>query len=71
MANTAKGDLIRASHFNDIRNKIAPILGTGSGQSGYGQTLSSAEVASSSNNIWGFFKNALAIAILYFCPPDS
>lgn len=44
MANTAKGDLIRASHFNDIRDKIVPILGTGSGQSGYGQTLSSASV---------------------------
>jgi hypothetical protein len=44
MANTATGDLIRASHFNDIRDKIVPILSTGSGQSGYGQVMSSASV---------------------------
>jgi len=34
-------------------------------------TLSKAEVASSSSKIFGFFKKALAIAILYFYPPES
>ena len=33
--------------------------------------LSKADVASSSTIIFGFFKKALAIAILYFYPPDS
>lgn len=33
--------------------------------------LSKAEVASSSKRIFGFFKKALAIATLYFCPPES
>lgn len=33
--------------------------------------VSRAEVASSNINILGFFKIALAIAILCFCPPDS
>mmetsp|Transcript_16791 Transcript_16791/g.14690 ORF Transcript_16791/g.14690 Transcript_16791/m.14690 type:complete len:92 (-) Transcript_16791:399-674(-) len=32
--------------------------------------LSKAEVASSSNKIGGFFKIALAIANLCFCPPE-
>lgn len=39
------GQKIEASDFNAIRNKVASILGTGSGQSGYGQTLSSSEVS--------------------------
>jgi hypothetical protein len=33
--------------------------------------LSRAEVASSRRIILGFFRKALAIAILYFYPPDS
>ena len=33
--------------------------------------LSKAEVASSKRMILGCFKKALAIAILYFCPPES
>ena len=33
--------------------------------------LSKALVDSSSNKIWGFFNKALAIAILYFCPPEN
>ena len=33
--------------------------------------VSSADVASSKTNIWGFFKRALAIATLCFSPPDS
>lgn len=32
---------------------------------------SSADVASSNNNIFGFLTSALAIAILCFCPPES
>ena len=34
-------------------------------------TLSRADVASSRSKILGFFKKALAIAILCFCPPES
>lgn len=33
--------------------------------------LSNAEVASSNNNIEGFFNNTLAIAIRCFYPPDN
>lgn len=33
--------------------------------------LSKADVASSNINILGFLINALAIATLYFCPPDN
>jgi len=33
--------------------------------------VSKAEVASSKSKILGFFSKALAIAILYFCPPES
>jgi hypothetical protein len=33
--------------------------------------LSRAEVASSRSKILGFFRKALAIAIRYFCPPES
>jgi len=33
--------------------------------------LSKAEVASSRSRILGFLRKALAIAILYFCPPES
>lgn len=38
----ASGDLINASDYNNIRVKVANILGTGSGQTGYGQTVLSA-----------------------------
>mmetsp|Transcript_40152 Transcript_40152/g.99226 ORF Transcript_40152/g.99226 Transcript_40152/m.99226 type:complete len:112 (+) Transcript_40152:340-675(+) len=34
-------------------------------------SLSSAEVASSSNKIVGFFKSARAMAMRCFCPPES
>ena len=37
----------------------------------YSLSLSNADVASSSINIFGFFKNTLAILILCFCPPDN
>ena len=35
----------------------------------YSVNLSKADVASSNNNIGGFFQIALAMAILYFYPP--
>mmetsp|Transcript_39399 Transcript_39399/g.62987 ORF Transcript_39399/g.62987 Transcript_39399/m.62987 type:complete len:84 (-) Transcript_39399:27-278(-) len=37
----------------------------------YSLSESSADVASSSNNICGFIKIALAMAIRCFCPPDK
>lgn len=37
----AAGDQITVTRFNNLRNRIATILGTGSGDSGYGQTLPS------------------------------
>jgi hypothetical protein len=40
-----QGTLITALDYNGIQNKIAAILGTGSGQSGYGQGLSTGNVA--------------------------
>lgn len=39
------GDLISASDYNNIRNKIIAVLGVGSGNQGYGQRIQSAEVA--------------------------
>jgi hypothetical protein len=37
----AAGDSITLVRFNNLRNRVATILGTGSGNSGYGQTLPS------------------------------
>jgi hypothetical protein len=42
------GNIIPASDYNNIQTKIAGVMGPGSGQSGYGQTLSSAQVSSTS-----------------------
>ena len=42
------GNLIPASDYNNIQTKIEGVMGAGSGQSGYGQTLSSAQVTSTS-----------------------
>ena len=42
------GNIIPASDYNNIQTKIAGVMGTGTGQSGYGQTLSSAQVSSTS-----------------------
>jgi hypothetical protein len=39
------GDLISATDYNNIRNKIIAILGAGSGNQGYGQTVQSSTVA--------------------------
>lgn len=44
MAVTA-GNLIQASDYNGLQNKIATILGNGSSQSGYGQTVRSSQVS--------------------------
>lgn len=38
------GDIIDAATYNDYQSRVATILGTGSGQSGYGQSLSSSQV---------------------------
>lgn len=40
----ASGDQILALDYNTIRNKVAAVLGTGSGSRGYGQTLASSAV---------------------------
>ena len=39
------GQKIEATDYNSIQNKIAGILGTGSGTSGYGQSVSSSAIA--------------------------
>ena len=39
------GDNITAAQFNSLQSRVSNIMGTGSGDSGYGQTLSSAQVA--------------------------
>jgi hypothetical protein len=44
----AVGDTITAARYNTVQSRIGTILGTGSGTSGYGQTLSSSQVAVSS-----------------------
>jgi hypothetical protein len=40
----AIGDAILATKYNSIRTKVTPILGTGSGGNGYGQTVTAAAV---------------------------
>ena len=40
------GTLVLASDYNNIQTKIAGVLGVGSGNSGYNQTLSSAQIGS-------------------------
>lgn len=49
-------DKIRQADYNDIRNKVISVLGTGSGNSGYGQTVQSTAVAEGfkvSRTDWG------------------
>lgn len=49
-------DKIRVPDYNDIRNKVVNVLGTGSGNSGYGQSVRSSAVSESSRvtvNEWG------------------
>lgn len=45
----AVGDLITATRYNNLQSRINVIMGVGSGNSGYGQTLNSAQVAQGSN----------------------
>ena len=45
----AVGDLITALRYNNLQSRINVIMGTGSGNSGYGQALNSAQVAVGSN----------------------
>jgi len=39
------GDTITAAQYNGLQSRVATIMGVGSGNEGYGQTLSSAQVA--------------------------
>jgi len=41
----AIGDIISADDYNSIRNKIVPVIGAGSGNSGYGQLVQSSAVS--------------------------
>lgn len=45
----AVGDLITATRYNNLQSRINVIMGNGSGNSGYGQALVSAQVAAGSN----------------------
>ena len=45
----AVGDLITAARYNNIQSRITVIMSTGSGNSGYGQSLNSGQVAQGSN----------------------
>ena len=56
---TASPQRIAATDYNAIRNKIINILGTGSGQQGYGQTLQSSAVFAGNNitkNQWDLLR---------------
>jgi hypothetical protein len=46
---TASPQRIAATDYNAIRNKIIAILGTGSGQQGYGQPIASSAVFAGNN----------------------
>ena len=41
----SSNQIIRASQFNTLQNRIAEVLGTGSGDFGYGQTVTSSQVS--------------------------
>lgn len=45
------GALVRALEYNTVQSTIANILGTGSGQSGYGQTVNTAQVTANVTTI--------------------
>lgn len=56
------GNPIQASDYNSIQSKIALVMGTGSGQSGYGQALASSQVSvgdSISLTAWGNLRTDL------------
>ena len=41
----AVGDLVTAARYNVIQSTVANVLGIGSGDKGYGQSLQSSQVA--------------------------
>lgn len=41
----AVGDIITAARYNNLQSRVATIMGSGSGDDGYGQALSSSQVA--------------------------
>ena len=41
----AVGDIITAARYNNLQSRVATIMGTGSGDDGYGQSLTSSQVA--------------------------
>jgi len=45
MATVNSGDTITAAQYNDLQSRVNNIMGTGSSQSGYGQSLASAQVS--------------------------
>ena len=45
----AIGDIITAARYNNLQSRVATILGTGSGDDGYGQALNSNQVGVSTN----------------------
>ena len=44
MATVSSGQTVTAAQYNDLQSRTNQILGTGSGDSGYGQSLTSAQV---------------------------
>ena len=59
---------IAATDYNAIRNKIAEILGTGTGQKGYGQTIASSAVFAGNNitkNQWDLLRYDLINALVH------
>jgi hypothetical protein len=43
----AVGDIITAARYNNLQSRVATVIGQGSGDAGYGQGLSSSQVATS------------------------
>ena len=43
----AIGDIITAARYNNLQSRVATIMGTGSGDDGYGQSLNSSQVGAS------------------------
>jgi hypothetical protein len=59
---------IAATDYNAIRNKISEILGTGTGQKGYGQTIASSAVFAGNNitkNQWDLLQYDLVNALVH------
>lgn len=60
----AVGEIITAARINNLQSSIALILGTGSGQSGYGQTVTSLPVNNTSQTIDAASINAIYADII-------